>query len=63
MNRRYIVRDKHGTYQAGYNFIFGKDKAYQWAVQFAKSVGGTIYYVDSDKFYSNEEEVIKFNSK
>jgi hypothetical protein len=57
MNKRYIVRDKQGAYQSAYNLALGKKKAYEWAMQCAKSVNGVIYYVEGDS--NNEEEVFR----
>ena len=48
MNKRYIVRDKDGAYQSAYNLSFGKDKAYDWALQCAKSINGIIYYSEGE---------------
>lgn len=58
MNKRYIVRDKSGVYQSGYNLSFGKNKAYQWALQCAKNVKGVVYLVDED-VSSKEQEVYR----
>jgi hypothetical protein len=55
MNKKYIVRDRHGAYQSAYNLVFGKKKAYDWAMQCAKSVNGVIYLADDD---SNQEEEV-----
>lgn len=55
MNKRYIVRDKDGTYQSAYNLALGKKKAYEWAMQCAKSVNGVIYYSEGEK----EQEVFR----
>lgn len=55
MNKRYIVKDKDGTYQSAYNLALGKQKAYDWAMQCAKSVNGVVYYVEGDK----EQEVYR----
>ena len=55
MNKRYIVRDKDGTYQSAYNLELGKKQAYDWAMQCAKSVNGVIYYVEGEK----EQEVYR----
>ena len=57
MNKKYIVRDRHGAYQSAYNLVFGKKKAYDWAMQCAKSVNGVIYYVEGDT--SKEQEVFR----
>lgn len=46
MDKRYIVKDKKGAYQSAYNLHFGKEKAFDWAVQCAKTVKGTVYFVD-----------------
>ena len=59
MNKRYIVRDKNGTYQSAYNLALGKKQAYDWAMQCAKSVNGVIYLVDEDS--NQEEEVFRFS--
>ena len=56
MNKRYIVRDKDGAYQSAYNLSFGKQKAYDWALQCAKSINGVIYYSEGD---NKEQEVYR----
>ena len=56
MNKRYIVRDRDGAYQSAYNLSFGKDKAYSWALQCAKSINGVVYYSEGD---SKEQEVYR----
>ena len=56
MNIRYIVRDKDGAYQSAYNLSFGKQKAYDWALQCAKSINGVIYYSEGD---NKEQEVYR----
>jgi len=57
MNTKYIVKDRKGHYQSAYNLKLGKDKAYDWAVQCAKSVNGVVYLVDEDK--KTEKEVFR----
>jgi hypothetical protein len=57
MNQRYIVRDRNGAYQSAYNLAFGKDKAYDWAKQCAKSVGGIVYFMEGDD--AKEQEVFR----
>lgn len=59
MNKRYIVRDKNGSYQSAYNLVFGKQQAYQWALQCAKSVNGVVYFADDDKDNGKEQEVFR----
>jgi hypothetical protein len=59
MNKRYIVRDKNGNYQSAYNLSFGKQKAYQWAVDCAKNVNGIVYYSDDDDKQMKELEVYR----
>ena len=56
MNKRYIVRDKDGAYQSAYNLSFGKQKAYDWALQCAKTINGIIYYSEGD---NKEQEVYR----
>ena len=60
MNIKYIVKDRRGHYQSAYNLKLGKDKAYQWAVQCAKSVNGVVYLVNEDE--KTEEEVFRVAS-
>ena len=57
MKTKYIVKDKNGHYQSAYNLLLGKEKAYQWAVQCAKSVNGAVYFVNEDK--NTEEEIFR----
>ena len=57
MNKRYIVRDKDGAYQSAYNLSFGKDKAYDWATQCAKSINGIVYYSEGEN--TKEQEVYR----
>ena len=56
MNKRYIVRDKNGAYQSAYNLSLGKQNAYNWAMDCAKSVNGIIYYSEGD---NKEQEVFR----
>ncbi|MEY2973116.1 MAG: hypothetical protein RI886_893 [Pseudomonadota bacterium] len=60
MNTKYIVKDRKGEYQSAYNLKLGKQKAYDWAVQCAKSVNGVVYLVDEDK--KTEQEVFRVGS-
>jgi len=57
MNTKYIVKNKKGDYQSAYNLKLGKQKAYGWAVQCAKSVDGIVYLIDEDA--KTEKEVFR----
>lgn len=56
INKRYIVRDKDGAYHNAYNFHFGKQNAYDWAVQCAKLINGIVYFSGED---NKEQEVYR----
>ena len=57
MNTKYIVKNKKGDYQSAYNLKLGKQKAYDWAVQCAKSVDCIVYLIDEDA--KTEKEVFR----
>jgi len=56
-NIKYVVKDKRGDYQSAYNLKLGKQKAYDWAIQCAKSVKGVVYLIDEDA--KTEKEVLR----
>lgn len=49
VNKRYVVRNKDGEYQAAYNLALGKEKARSYALDCAKSVNGVVYYSEGEK--------------
>ncbi len=58
MKIRYIVKDKSGTYQSAYSCSLGEKKAYDWAVQCAKTVNGVVYLIDTNN-QEKEQEVYR----
>lgn len=49
VNKRYIVRNKNGEYQAAYNLVLGKEKARSYALDCAKKINGVVYFAEGEK--------------